>query len=292
MDQATCAPGPGWIAYAFARPGGASPALFLTKADGSCARKLTTDGAFYGAPAFFPGGTKLVYASTRGGLNRLYVLDLVSGAERPIDTSFTFAAPPAAPVTLAAAVPSVSPDGTTIAFEGSLPAYPGWSDVFTVPAAGGAVTRVTSDPVAATAPRWSGDGSLLYVLSFQTGTAELFSVRPDGTSALQVTAGSALSSKFTLTGDGRALVYARFASGGRGSNPTELVTRDLASGAVRVISSADEANPAVDAGTTSVATSRRSPDGYQLDLLDFTTGALKRQLTGCPGQAFGAAFSR
>lgn len=288
---AGCAPGAGWLAYAFTREGTSSPALFIGKPDGSCMQRVTTGDAFYGGPAFFPGGTKLVYASTRGGLNRLYVLDLVTGVETGLDTPSPFP-PPDGPM-LTAATPAVSPDGATIAFEGSLPAYPGWSDVFTVPAAGGNVLRVTHDPAAATLPRWSGDGTAIYYLSYQTGSAEIRSIGPDGSAEIPVTTGSAISSKFDVSGDGRSLVYARHASAGAVPQPTELAAWDLASGGVRVLSSANEADPAVDAGTSSVAVSRRNADGgYDLFLLDYASGAVKRQLTSCPGQAFAAAFAR
>jgi Tol biopolymer transport system component len=108
----------------------------------------------------------------------------------------------------------------------------------------------------------------------------------------RLTTGSALSSRFAVTGDGAALLYARHATSGAGPAPTELVALDLASGAVRVISTANEADPAVDAATRSVAVSRRSPSGYDLYLLDYASGAVTRQLTSCPGQAFGAAFAR
>jgi Tol biopolymer transport system component len=287
-----CTPGPDWIAYAFIVQGGSTPALFLMRPDGSCAWRVTGDAAFYGAPAFFPGGKKLAYASTRSGLNSLYVLDLVSGLETRLDTPFQFA-PPLGLRTLAAAAPSVSPDGLTIAFEGSLPDYPGWSDVFAVPAAGGAVSRFTNDPVSATLPVWSKDGAQVYALSYGTGAAEIISTPPDGSMvATSVTSGSGLSSRFTISGDGTALVYARFSATGSGTKPTELVAWDLATSAVRVISSADEADPAVDAASASVAVSRRSASGYDLYLLDYASGAVKRQLTSCPGQAFGAAFSR
>jgi TolB protein len=290
--DAGCAPGPGWIGFAFTPQGGQSPALFVTRPDGTCRRRVTSDGAFHGPPAFFPGGRRLAYASTRSGLNQLYLLDLETGAESRLETRYAFGSPPGAPVDLGAAAPAVSPDGATIAFEGSLAAYPGWSDVFTVPATGGPVARVTRDPAAASLPRWSGDGSLLYFVSYRTGTAELFAVGPDGAAEAQVTRGSALASRYTLSGDGRALVYARFGGAGTGSQPTELVAQDLASGAIRVISSANEADPAVDAGDTSVAVSRRSPTGYDLYLLDAASGATRRQLTACPGQAFGAAWAR
>jgi Tol biopolymer transport system component len=288
-----CSPGPGVIGYAFIPEGRSSPALFLARPDGTCNRRISRDGAFYGPPAFFPGGRKVAYASTRLGLNSLYVLDLASGQETRIDTSWQQEPPPAPPTPLAAAAPRVSPDGRTIAFEGSLPAFPGWSDVFSVPAAGGAVTRLSRDPVAATWPAWSNDGARVFYFSYGAG-GEIASTSPDGALvSTPVTTGSRLSSRFTVSGDGTALVYARFAVPDDGTRPTELVARDLATGAERVVSSADEADPAVDAGNGAVAVSRRNAaGGYDLVLLDFASGAPRRQLTSCPGQAFGAAFAR
>ena len=194
-----CVPGPGWIAYAFTREGTSNPALFISKADGSCAQRVTGDGAFYGGPAFFPGGQKLAYASTRSGSNQLYLLDLLTGAETALPTGYSFASPPGPPELLIAATPAVSPDGTTIAFEGSLSAYPGWSDLFTVPASGGNVRRITSDPAAATLPHWSPDGSRLYYLSYQAGQ-DLYSIQADGSGGARVTTGSSLSSKFDVSG--------------------------------------------------------------------------------------------
>ncbi len=290
---AGCTPGVDWLAFAFTRQASTTPALFIGKPDGSCTQRLTTDSAYSGQPAFFPGGTKLVYASSRTGLNQLDVLNLVTGAETKLETTYPFSPPPAAPDTLTAAMPSVSPDGTTIAFEGGLTAYPGWTDLFTVPAAGGTVVRVTHDPVAATNPRWSPDGTRLYFISNQSGPAEIRSILPDGSGEAAVTTSSGLSSRFDLSGDGRSLAYARHSTTGAGPQPTELVAFDLATSTVRVISSANEADPAVDAASSTVAVSRRSAaSGYDLYLLDFGTGAVKRQLTSCPGQAFGAVFAR
>jgi Tol biopolymer transport system component len=288
---AGCVPGVGWLAYTFAGPGASIPAVFIGRPDGSCTQRITSDAVYSGDPAFFPGGARLAYSSTRSGMNQLYVRDLLTGAEAKLDTSYTFAQPTGT-LTLTAAMPSVSPDGATIAFEGSVVDYPGWSDIFTVPSSGGTVARVTHDPAAATQPRWSPDGTRLYFISYQSGT-EIRSIGPDGGTEAAVTSGSSLASRFDLSRDGRSLAYARHSTTGTGPQPTELVAQDLVSGAVRVIASANEADPAVNAASTSVAVSRRNAaSGYDLFLLDYATGAVKAQLTSCPGQAFGATFAR
>jgi Tol biopolymer transport system component len=288
---AGCDPGADWLAFTYAGPGASTPAVFIGKSDGTCLQRLTTDTAYSGDPAFFPGGRKLVYSSTRSGLNQLYVRDLVTGAETRLETSYTFA-PPTGTLTLNAAMASVSPDGATIAFEGRVVDFPRWSDIFTIPSSGGTVARVTNDPAAATQPRWSPDGARLYFISRQAG-AEIRSIAPDGAGEAPVTAGSALASRFDLSADGQSLAYARHSTTGAGPQPTELVAFDLATSTVRVVSSSNEADPALDAAGASVAVSRRNAaSGYDLFLIDYATGAVKRQLTSCPGQAFGAVFAR
>jgi Tol biopolymer transport system component len=256
-------------------------------------QRVTADEAFYGGPSFFPGGKRLTYASTRSGANALYLLDLETGVETPLPAVYQLDAPPAPPTPLIAATPSVSPDGTTIAFEGSMSGAPSWSDLYTVPTAGGNVLRLTAAPrAAATGPRWSHDGTRLYFQTYQAGPLEIFQVQSDGTSPTRITTDSASSGRFDVTADGSALVYGRFSDTGTGSIPTELVSLELASGAIRVISVGNEADPAMDSTGASVAVSRRSGTGYDLYLLDYATGAVKTKLTNCPGQAFGAVFAR
>jgi Tol biopolymer transport system component len=218
---------------------------------------------------------------------------LETGAESKLDLTFTTPTSPPETLVLAAATPAVSPDGLTIAFEGSLAAYPGWSDIFTAPIAGGAATEIGNDPFAASQPVWSNDGSIIYFASRRVNAGEIYSVpAAGGVAATRVTTDSRISSNFTVSGDGKELVYARFSTSGTGVKPTELVAQDVTSGAIRVISSNNEADPAVDATNSTVAVSRRSATGYDLYLLDYATGATIRQLTNCPGQAFGATFAR
>jgi Tol biopolymer transport system component len=287
-----CIPGPGWLAFAFIKDGTSSPSLFISRADGSCMQRVTADGAYYGGPSFFPGGKRLAYASTRSGTNALYLLDLETGTELKVETPYQLDAPPAPPTPLIAATPSVSPDGTTIAFEGTISTTGAWTDLFTLPTSGGSVLRVTTDS-ASTLPRWSPDSTRLYYLSYRTGQ-DLWTVEANGSNPTQVTTRSRLSSKFDVTADGGALVYARTAvtDAGISTGSTELVSYDLRGMTTRLISSAGEADPAVDPTGTSVAVSRRTGTGYDLYLLDYATGAVKTRLTRCPGQAFGAVFAR
>jgi Tol biopolymer transport system component len=240
-----------------------------------------------------PGGKAVAYASTRSGINSIYILDLVTGSESRLELAFTTPTSPPETLPLAAATPAISPDGLTIAFEGSLAAYPGWGDIFTASIAGGAATEIGRETVAASQPVWSNDGSTIYFTSRRVNAGEIYSVpAAGGVAATRVTTDSRLSSAFTLSGDGKELVYARFSTTGTGVKPTELVAQEIATGTIRVISSNNEADPAVDATNSTVAVSRRSATGYDLYLLDYATGATIRQLTNCPGQAFGATFAR
>jgi Tol biopolymer transport system component len=281
------------LAYAFIKTGTTAPVLIASKSDGTCAKRLTAPSVYSAGPSFFPGGRSIAFSSTSAGQYSLFVLDLETLTLSRVEATYAGSgvAPPNPP--LITSSPAVAPDGQSVTFSGGLAAYPGWSDIFVVPKAGGGAIELGGDNFGANYPTWSPDGSTIYFTSRRVNAGEIYSVpAAGGVAATRVTTDSRISSAFTISGDGRELVYARFSTTGTGVKPTELVAQDLTSGAIRVISSNNEADPAVDATNSTVAVSRRSATGYDLYLLDYATGATIRQLTNCPGQAFGATFAR
>jgi tricorn protease len=80
-----------------------------------------------------------------------------------------------------AALPSISPDGTTVAFTGD---YDGNRDVFVVPIAGGIPRRLTSHPTDELVRGWSPDGhAVLYASaanSFYHDETQLYTVNTTG----------------------------------------------------------------------------------------------------------------
>ena len=75
---------------------------------------------------------------------------------------------------------ALSPDGTTIAFT-----YKG--DIYTVPAAGGRATQLTTNPAFDTKPVWSPDGKQIAFASDRMGSMDVFTVSKDGGAPLRLT---------------------------------------------------------------------------------------------------------
>jgi hypothetical protein len=152
-----------------------------------------------------PDGTQLVVSDgTKPGGSRIYVLPITGGTPReltPLAPSYWH---------------GWSPDGLTHAFCGK---RDGRFGIFTVPAAGGPETRLTT---AATAdglddgPEYSPDGQWIYFNSDRTGLMQIWRMKPDGTAPEQVTK-DGLNNWFAHPSpNGRWLAYLTFAADVKG----------------------------------------------------------------------------
>ena len=73
----------------------------------------------------------------------------------------------------------VSPDGRTVVFDLL-------GDIYTMPIAGGRATRITSGPAFDIQPRFSPDGSRLAIISDRDGGFNIWTIKPDGSDARQI----------------------------------------------------------------------------------------------------------
>ena len=96
-----------------------------------------------------------------------------------------------------------SPDGKTVAFTRGSASH---ADIFTIPAAGGPETRLTSDTVN-DGPVYSPDGQYIYFDSSRSGTTQIWRMRPDGSQAEQITDDDALNSSPHISPDGMTLAF-------------------------------------------------------------------------------------
>lgn len=94
---------------------------------------------------------------------------------------------------------AISPDGSTIAFT-----YKG--DIFTVPAAGGKATQMTTNPAYDTTPVWSPDGSIIAFQSFRDGSADIFTMPAKGGTPVKITTSSREEAPLTFL-DNATLLY-------------------------------------------------------------------------------------
>ena len=97
----------------------------------------------------------------------------------------------------------VSPDGKAIVFELL-------GDLYTLPIAGGAATRITSGPGFDSQPRWSPDGKRIVFLSDRSGAENVWLCDPDGSHSKALTKGTNnLYASPDWTPDGKYIVVSR-----------------------------------------------------------------------------------
>ena len=131
---------------------------------------------------------------------------------------------------------TVSPDRSRIIMDlqGML-----WS----LPAAGGKATRITTPVFEASHPSWSPKGDLVAVQSYSGGTFHIWTMRPDGTGMKQVTFGHGDDREPRFSPDGTRIA---FDSDRAFKGSYDIWSVDVASGALKqwTSSEADEYEPA------------------------------------------------
>ena len=120
-----------------------------------------------------PDGTQLVISDgTKPGGSRIYILPAAGGTPREVT--------PLAP----SYWHGWSPDGQTLTYCAQ---REGKFGIFTIPAAGGAETRLTLADGLDDGPDYSPDGKWIYFNSDRTGRMQIWRMHPDGTGLEQIT---------------------------------------------------------------------------------------------------------
>lgn len=94
----------------------------------------------------------------------------------------------------------ISPDGSRVAF-----CYKG--DIYTVPAAGGAATRLTATDAYESVPVWSPDGSKIAYASDKNGNFDVYLIDAAGGTPVRLTFNSAAETPEAFTPDGSAVLF-------------------------------------------------------------------------------------
>ena len=135
--------------------------IYISGLDGSAQTRLTHSAGLDDEAAIDPSGTRIVFTSARGGVIRIFTMDITGANQTALTTGSESWVPERAPVW--------SPDGSQIAFVSTRSNLP---QVYVVPAAGGQAVQLTHESGGAVDPAWSADGSQIVFVS-ATGTPYL-----------------------------------------------------------------------------------------------------------------------
>jgi len=127
-----------------------------------------------GKPSYSPDGSKIAFTSSRSGTQEIWVSD-ADGSNLFRMTNF------GGPLVGYA---NWSPDGQWLIFHARPEAQ---VDLFLMPAAGGPVKRLTTDPADDTLPSFTHDGRSIYFSSARSGQPEIWRMPAGGGRAVQVT---------------------------------------------------------------------------------------------------------
>jgi len=130
-----------------------------------------------------------------------------------------------------------SPDGQTITFCGQ---RDGAFGIFTIPADGGAETRLTTAEHLYDGPEFSPDGEWIYFNSDRTGLMQIYRIHPDGSGLARVTDDESGNWFPHISPDGRSMAYLAYdasVAGHPAGKDVELKLMDLASGQTTLLAS-------------------------------------------------------
>jgi TolB protein len=254
---------------------GSTFSIRVVKEDGSGDRALpglAAGDAF--TPSFCRSTGQVAFKGFQGGNPVVVLHGWLDDVERVLDLGSN---QPASPV--------LSPDGLTLAFEGTVGTD--LPHVFLVPVAGGTPAPLAPGIDKDTGPVWAPDGKSIFFASLRTGQWEIFQVALDGTGLTQLTTGSKLLGRVTVSPDGLSIAYTKDA-------PTsQVVVRTLSDGTERVLfDGAAESEPDFDAAGRSIAVTTTLYGAPAIVLRDAATGSLVRRLTDGAGLQASPAFSR
>ncbi len=143
--------------------------VWVVDSDGANPRPVTPRGL---SPKWHPSGRYVVYHSFDEDRIRLYVTDVITGAQRSLTNEKG-----ANDLT-----PAISPDGRSVAFSRSVEATAGQTDLFVMPFDGGRATRISVARGSINlAPSWSPDSRRLTFSSDRSGRNEIYIADADGT---------------------------------------------------------------------------------------------------------------
>ena len=199
-----------------------------------------------------PDGTQLAISDGTQGdkQSRIYIVPIKGGTARPIT--------PLGP----SYWHGWSPDGKTLAYCAQ---RNGEFDVYTIPAAGGEETRLTTTPGLDDGPDYSPDGKYIYFNSERTGLMQIWRMKPDGSDQEQITSDDYNNWFAHPSPDGKWIAFLSYAKNVKGhpaNQDVQLRLMALADKKIRVLAT-------LFGGQGTINVPSWSPDGSQLAFVSY-----------------------
>jgi Tol biopolymer transport system component len=170
---------------------------------------------------------------------------------------------------------TVSPDGRTLAtdLQGS---------IWTVPASGGAMKRITGLFDDARQPAWSPDGTAIAYFAFRDGGYDLWSIAPDGTNQHRLTTGPFDDREPAWSHDGARIAFSSDRGDGAPGGNYNIWILDVKSGALRQVTSnaAEDFMPSWSPDDTEVVFASTRDNGVSVWAAKAAGGAERKLATG------------
>ena len=226
--------------------------------DGRNVRTLTSHKSISISPS--AAGGKAVYTSYVRLFPQIWTMGLDGGDKREISTGLELNASP-----------SLSPDGSQIAFAGSAK---GNTDIYTIAAGGGTAHRLTTSRALEASPAWSPDGRRILYTSDLTGTPQLYVMDAEGTGGRRVTFAGNWNDEGAWSPDGSHIAFAC-----RNEGDFNICVMDMSSGqTIQITSDGSNSHPTWSPDGQKVVYASRRGGSTQVYTVD-ANGQNRRQLT-------------
>ena len=173
---------------------------------------------------------------------------------------------------------SVSPDGRTLAadLQGS---------IWTMPARGGAMTRITGVFDDARQPAWSPDGTSIAYFAYRDGGYDLWSIAADGTKERRLTTGPFDDREPAWSHDGTRLAFSSDRGGTQPGGNYNIWILDVRGGALRQVTShaAEDSMPSWSPDDREIVFASTRENGAGLWAADVASGT-ERKVTARTGR--------